>query len=91
MFVDGCLYDAAQEVADADPDTLQSLIDKSLLRRRDSALGPRYWMLETIREYASERLSESGIDERVAERHAAYYAEFFPLSPSRCAIWMSPS
>ena len=78
VFVDGCLYDAAQEVADADPDTLQSLIDKSLLRRRDSALGPRYWMLETIREYASERLSESGIDERVAERHAAYYAEFFP-------------
>ena len=49
VFVDGCLYDAAQEVADADPDTLQSLIDKSLLRRRDSALGPRYWMLETIR------------------------------------------
>ena len=38
-------------------------------------------MLETIREYASERLSESGVGERVAERHAAYYAEFFaPLA-----------
>ena len=81
VFVDGCLYDAAHDVAGADPDTLQSLIDKSLLRRRDSVLGPRYWMLETIREYASERLSESGVDEHVAARHAAYYAESFaPLA-----------
>ena len=81
VFVDGCLYDAAHEVAGAEPDTLQSLIDKSLLRRRDSAFGPRYWMLETIREYASERLSEVGEEARVAERHAAYYAaSFAPLA-----------
>ena len=38
-------------------------------------------MLETIREYAAERMSESGVGEHVAERHAAYYAEFFaPLA-----------
>ncbi len=77
VFVDGCLYDAAQEVAGADPDTLQSLIDKSLLRRRDSPLGPRYWMLETIGEYASERLSKSDRYDRVSARHAMYYAESF--------------
>ena len=59
-FAGGCTYEAAEEVADADPDTLQSLIDKSLLRRRDADFGPRYWMLETIREYAAERLEVEG-------------------------------
>ena len=32
----GCLYEAAETVCDADPETLQSLLDKSLFRRRDS-------------------------------------------------------
>ena len=53
-------YEAAEEIAGADPDTLQSLLDKSLVRKRDSKLGPRYWMLETIREYAAERLEDVG-------------------------------
>ena len=39
----------------ADVDTLQSLVDKSLVRRT----GERFWMLETIREYARERLAAS--------------------------------
>ena len=73
-FDGGCLYDAAVEVTGAEPDILQSLIEKSLVRRRDTSLGPRYWMLETIREYASERLAESDLGERVSERHAAHYA-----------------
>jgi predicted ATPase len=77
VFVGGCLYEAACDVAGADPETLQSLIDKSLLRRRDSRLGPRYWMLETVREYASERLSSSGEEKRAAERHALYYGDTF--------------
>jgi predicted ATPase/class 3 adenylate cyclase len=72
-FSGGCLYEAAEEIAGADPDTLQSLLDKSLLRKRDSALGPRYWMLETIREYAAWRLEDSAEAERLARRHLAYY------------------
>ena len=32
VFAGGCTYDAAERVAGADPDTLQSLLDKSLLR-----------------------------------------------------------
>ena len=48
----GCTLEAVEEVADADLDTLQSLVEKSLVRFTDG----RYWMLETIREYASERL-----------------------------------
>ncbi|MDH4176915.1 MAG: hypothetical protein OEV72_04990, partial [Thermoleophilia bacterium] len=38
---------------------------------------PRYWMLETIREYASERLSDSDVAEHVAQRHSTHYADRF--------------
>ena len=48
-------------VCGAAADTLESLLDKSLLRRRHDPDGAtRYWMLETIREYASELLTSSG-------------------------------
>src|SRR5262249_10399152 len=73
IFAGGCMFEAAEEVAGADPDTLQSLLDKSLLRKRESELGPRYWMLETIREYATERLEGSGEAERLRSRHAKHY------------------
>ncbi len=71
----GCTYEAAEEIADADPDTLQSLLDKSLVRKRDSKIGPRYWMLETIREYASERLEESGEADELRRRHAEHFLD----------------
>jgi predicted ATPase/class 3 adenylate cyclase len=63
VFPGGCTYEAAEAVCDAKPDTLQALLDKSLVRRRDTALGARYWMLETIREFAAEQLAGSE-DER---------------------------
>ena len=72
VFAGGCRFEAAEEVALADPDILQSLLDKSLLRRRSTELGPRFWMLETIREYAVERLEEAGETEEVRRRHAAW-------------------
>jgi predicted ATPase/class 3 adenylate cyclase len=73
VFSGGCTYEAAEEVAEADPDTLQSLLDKSLLRKRDSKIGPRYWMLETIREYAVEQLEASGEAEETRRRHADWF------------------
>ena len=73
VFAGGCTYEAAQEIADANPDTLQSLLDKSLVRKRDSPVGHRYWMLETIREYAAERLYASSEGESVRGRHADFY------------------
>jgi predicted ATPase/class 3 adenylate cyclase len=73
VFVGGCLYDAAEEVTDADPDTLQSLLDKSLVRKRDAAGETRYWMLETIREYAAEQLEASGEADERRRRHAGLY------------------
>jgi predicted ATPase len=72
VFVGGCNYQAAEDVADADPDTLQSLLDKSLLRKRDTNREPRYWMLETIREYAVERLDQSGEANELRRRHAEH-------------------
>jgi len=60
VFAGGCTWEAAEQVAGADPDLLQSLLDKSLVRRRDTQHGPRYWMLETIREHAHAELERAG-------------------------------
>ena len=72
-FAGGCTYEAAEQVAGADPDTLQSLLDKSLLRKRETGLGPRYWMLETIREFAAERLEAAGDAAELRRRHAEHF------------------
>jgi predicted ATPase/class 3 adenylate cyclase len=69
VFVGGCTLEVAEEVAEAELDTLQSLVDKSLLRHT----GERFWMLETIREYATERLEESDEAEDLERRHAAAF------------------
>jgi len=69
VFRRGCTLEAAEEVTDADLDTLQSLVDKSLLRHANE----RYWMLETIREYASVRLEESGEAEELRQHHAEHF------------------
>lgn len=61
VFRGGCTLEDAEEVCAASLDTLGSLLDKSLLRRRAEQEGRgRFWMLETIREYARERLEASG-------------------------------
>ena len=65
VFAAGCTLDAAEHVCGADPDTLQLLIDNSLLRRRDGGRGRRFWLLETIRQFAAEKLAEEGEDDRV--------------------------
>ena len=69
VFAGGCTLDAAEEVFDADLDMLQSLVEQSLLRFTDE----RYWMLETIREYAIECLAKSPHAEDVRQRHGAYF------------------
>ena len=75
VFAGGCTYEAAETACGADPDGLQSLLDKSLLRRRDSGAASRYWMLETIREYAAERLESAGETDIVGDRHAGFFVE----------------
>ncbi len=80
VFRGGCTLDAAEEVADADLDTLQSLLDKSLLRRT----GDRFWMLETIRAYGLERLADTGDDVDLRKRHCVHFLDFTELhDPTR--------
>jgi predicted ATPase/class 3 adenylate cyclase len=69
VFAGGCTLESTEEVAEADMDTLQSLVDKSLLRHTDE----RFWMLETIREYAAERLEQSGEADELRRRHAEHF------------------
>jgi predicted ATPase/class 3 adenylate cyclase len=69
IFRGGCMLESAAEVAGAGLDTLQSLVDKSLIRHT----AERFWMLETIREFATERLDESGEVERLRRGHAEHF------------------
>ena len=76
VFRGGCTLESAEEVCEADLDSLASLLDKSLVRRRVGRLDEeRYWMLETIREFAAERLLESGEVDDVKRRHAVRMLE----------------
>ena len=69
VFRRGSTLEAAQDVAAAGLDTLQSLVDKGLVRHTDE----RFWMLETIREFAAERLCESGEVEAATRSHAEHF------------------
>ncbi|MBA2641458.1 MAG: tetratricopeptide repeat protein [Actinobacteria bacterium] len=74
VFAGGCSFESAEQVAGADADLLQSLLDKSLLRRRDAEPTPRFWMLETIREFAAEELDAAAEADDMQRRHLEHYA-----------------
>jgi len=69
VFAGGWTLEAAEAVCDCELETLASLVDKSLVRER----GGRFSMLETIREYAFERLSQGEAARDARGRHAAYF------------------
>ena len=90
VFAGGCTLEAAEEVAVADLDTLQSLVEKSLLRFTNE----RYWMLETIREFAVERLQQLAEADDRRETHARWYLELAwkahgELRGAAAAEWLS--
>ena len=60
-------------MTDADLDVAQSLVDKSLVRARER---DRFFMLETIREFAAEQLDRSADATDVRRRHAAHFLAF---------------
>jgi predicted ATPase len=68
VFSGGCTLEAAEEVCNAGLDTLQSLVEKSLLRFSNE----RYRMLETISGYALEQLARAGELGELRRRHAAW-------------------
>jgi predicted ATPase len=73
VFRGGWTLEAAEHVADADVELMQSLIDKSLVRRWESG---RFGMLETIREFAAEQISEDERD-RLLYRLLEFLLELF--------------
>jgi len=79
VFAGGCSLEAAEQIAGADLDTLQALVDKSLLRHS----GDRFWFLETIREFAVERLQQLPMAGEASSRHANWYAGFADRADER--------
>jgi predicted ATPase/DNA-binding SARP family transcriptional activator len=79
LFQDGFTLDAAEAVFGSDAiETVQGLVDQSLLSVRETRFGARYRMLETVREFGLMRLTEAGEDSaaRAAQREwAAGYAD----------------
>ena len=81
VFVDGCRIEGAEAVCAAESDLgsdlldgLTSLVEKNLVRRRADPDGqPRFWMFETIREFATERLAETRTLDSLRARHADYF------------------
>jgi predicted ATPase/class 3 adenylate cyclase len=81
IFVGGCTIESAAAVCDPDDDLgieivdgLSSFVDKSLLRILEREQGePRFQMLETIREYGLEKLTESEEAETIRRRHEDHY------------------
>jgi predicted ATPase/DNA-binding SARP family transcriptional activator len=69
-FSGGCTIEAAEHVCESSLDTLGSLVDNNLLRRRNG----RFAMLETVRHFAVERLEEASAAE-VRRRHAEWLTD----------------
>ena len=90
MFFGGFDVDAAQAVAgDAEVeryqvlDQLTLLVDKSLVVAEDSGHGTRYRLLETVRQYAQEKLRESREGDDVRSRHRDHYTAMAAAAATR--------
>jgi len=102
VFVGGFTFEAAEAVCNPDGkldilEGLTALINNSLLRQEETADGePRLGMLETIRSYALEQLTESGELEALRAQHAQYYGNvitnqmgFIELYDANAPRWLS--
>jgi predicted ATPase/class 3 adenylate cyclase len=81
VFAGGFTLEAAEAVvaggdlAEGDVvDPMTSLVEKSLVTMEAS--GNRYRLLETVRQYARQRLDQSGDGSRARDRHLAFYLAF---------------
>jgi predicted ATPase len=92
VFLGGFDLDAAQAVAGAGGverfqvlDQLTLLVDKSLVVAENTGGKTRYRLLETVRQYALEKLGESGEADAVRSRHCDYYTSIASLldAPAR--------
>ncbi len=84
VFQGGRTFEAVEAVCNANGDLqadvlegVGSLLGKSLLQQRKGTdEEPRFWMLETIHEFAREAMAESGEADVLHHEHAAYFLRF---------------
>lgn len=102
VFAGGFSLDAAEAVVSDDTlptttllDVLAGLVDRSLVTVREHEGEARYALIETVRQYAQERLSRNPDAEALHARHAAHYlelaeaAEPHVLGGARGTVWMT--
>ncbi len=92
VFTDEFDLDAAENVCTGDGLTdddvfaaLAGLIDKSVLTRTEERTKTRYRMLETIRQYGHDRLTEAGAENALRCRHRDYYLHLAEQSDAESA------
>jgi hypothetical protein len=83
VFAGGCTEEAAEKVCGSDPlsgaevfELLAGLVAKSLVVAQRDGGTTRYRLLETIREYAEDRLAKYGETDQLRHRHAQFYRQF---------------
>jgi predicted ATPase len=79
VFAGGCSFEAAEAVCNPEGELdllagMASLVDRSLIRQEGEE-EPRFSMLETIREYAHEKLDERGEGHTIRAAHAGYFLQ----------------
>ena len=87
VFVGGFTLDGAEQVCDADLDTLTSLVEKSLVRQGED----RFRMLETIREFALERSRRAGSAKQIRRRHFEFFLALAAREGSESSVMRSSS
>jgi predicted ATPase/class 3 adenylate cyclase len=80
IFAGGWTLEAAEQVCASEEltsdqilDLLLHLVDKSLVVAKTEEIHPRYYLLETIRQYAQEKMDDSGESSLVRDRHLEYF------------------
>ena len=96
VFVNGFTLSAAEAVCHTDDlvDGIEALADKSLLKQTDTQDEPRFFMLETIHEYAAELLMQSDELAGLRRSHFDYFLQFAKqaqsfLEKSDQALWLN--
>ncbi|MGW6055388.1 ATP-binding protein [Streptomyces sp. NPDC055189] len=69
------------------PELLSGLVGKSIMQRTDAAHGPRYTMLDTLREYGEQWLHGLGEEQQARRRHQEHYLR---LARRGCDEWTGP-
>jgi len=82
IFAGGCTLEAVDPICNSGGelgldtlDGMASMVDQSLVRRIAEAGETRFGMLETIREYARDRLEADGKREQIERRHILYFRD----------------